>query len=182
MTPIFCRNLAAGLLMAGVLSACSPSPYVLQDRVYGNGRPPVVATPPPPARPPAKPTRETPPATASTKVVTQDKRPTVTTPPPTRETPDIIDAPDVETEVLDASPAKTYKSSPAVQALVRQADAAMAKNDFDMAASTIERALRIESDNPELWLKLGTINARQGKHEQAASMASKAKFYQEQLN
>lgn len=77
---------------------------------------------------------------------------------------------------------KTYKSSPAVQALVKQADAEITKGNFDGAAATIERALRIESDNPDLWLKLSVINERQGRHEQAASMANKAKFYREQLN
>ncbi|MGB3915861.1 MAG: tetratricopeptide repeat protein, partial [Thiothrix litoralis] len=73
-------------------------------------------------------------------------------------------------------------SSPAVQALVKQADADVAKGNLDNAAGTLERALRIEADNPDLWMKLAKINEQQGKHDQAVSMVGKAQAYREQLN
>lgn len=81
-----------------------------------------------------------------------------------------------------APTSKSYNSSPAVQALVKQADSDIASGKLDSAADTLERALRIESDNPTLWSKLSKINAMQGHTEQAASMASKAQAYQELLH
>ncbi len=51
---------------------------------------------------------------------------------------------------------------------MKQADAEVAKGNLDKAADTLERALRIEADNPDLWMKLSQINAQQGNHEQAA--------------
>lgn len=80
------------------------------------------------------------------------------------------------------STTKAYPSSPAVQALSKQADSQMAGGSLDAAASTLERALRIESDNPDLWQKLSKVNAMQGHTEQAASMASKAQAYRELLH
>ena len=65
---------------------------------------------------------------------------------------------------------------------MKTADTEAAAGNLDKAADTLERALRIESDNPDIWLKLAKINERQGNREQAANMLSKAKTYQEQLN
>ncbi len=42
------------------------------------------------------------------------------------------------------------------------------------ATSTIERALRIDPNNPELWLELGEIKWDEGNREQAELMARKA--------
>ncbi len=56
------------------------------------------------------------------------------------------------------------------------------RSNLDKAADTLERALRMEADNPDLWMKLAKINEQQGKHDQAMSMVNKAQAYREQLN
>jgi predicted Zn-dependent protease len=43
-----------------------------------------------------------------------------------------------------------------------------------LAAATIERALRIEPDNPLLWIELGQIRMGEGNPAQADSMGRKA--------
>ena len=45
----------------------------------------------------------------------------------------------------------------ASRALVTQAQTQMATKNYPVAASSIERALRIEPDNPLLWIELGKI-------------------------
>lgn len=166
MKPLFpTSSIASMLLAAGLLSACSPNPYVLQDRVYGSNRPaapPVTQAPKPVVVAPAPVSR--PSNTVSNK--------------PQATPPEVADTAQTEAEVLVVPP-KAYQSSPAVQALMKQADAEMGKGKLDNAATLIERALRIESDNPDLWMKLSTINERQGNHEQAVSMANKANTYRE---
>jgi len=77
---------------------------------------------------------------------------------------------------------KKYDSSPAARALLKQANAEATAGKLADASATIERALRIEPENPDLWLKLSNLNKRQGNAQQAASMASKAQYYQELLN
>ncbi|MEB4591954.1 hypothetical protein VSS37_13255 [Candidatus Thiothrix sp. Deng01] len=177
MTPRFRNSFAASLVAASLLSACSPNPYVLQDRVYGSTPAPVtpVAPPGPSVSKPAIPSSTS--TKAKNKKSVPSKQKEITR-------PEIVTTPQKEVEAVPETPVtpKAYQSSPAVQSLVKQADSALAIGDMDKAASTIERALRIESDNPDLWMKLSAINESQGHHEQAASMADKAKVYQEQLN
>lgn len=64
--------------------------------------------------------------------------------------------------------------SPASRALVAQAQAQTAKGNFPVAAASVERALRIEPDNPLLWIELGKVRAAEGNAAQAESMARKA--------
>ncbi|MDQ5768846.1 tetratricopeptide repeat protein [Thiothrix subterranea] len=166
--------------LAGLLSACSPNPMVLQDRVSTVRPvvvPPRVSTPAPAVKPELN----------SSSEVVIPKKPVVSVAPKPKPV-----APVVPTEVISAAPPvpepvevltpKAYPSSPAVKALMKTADAEAVAGNFDKAADTLERALRIESDNPDIWLKLAKINERQGNREQAANMLSKAKTYQEQLN
>jgi Flp pilus assembly protein TadD len=58
--------------------------------------------------------------------------------------------------------------------LVKQARAQTGKGDFGGATSTIERALRIEPDNPLLWIELGQVHLAEGNAPQAESMGHKA--------
>jgi tetratricopeptide (TPR) repeat protein len=46
-----------------------------------------------------------------------------------------------------------------------------AAGDFDRAAATLERAVRIEPTNAALWHDLGEVRYRQGEFSQAESMA-----------
>jgi tetratricopeptide (TPR) repeat protein len=165
------------LAMASVLSACAPNPYVLQDRVYDRYPPPqprytpsspVTARPMPAPRPPVQAPVQAP----------ADSR---TLPLPTEIPPTV----EVVQEVPSTEAVQTYKkyeSSSAVRALLKQANAEIADGKLADASATIERALRMEPDNPDLWLKLSDLNKRQGNAQQAANMASKAQYYQELLN
>jgi Flp pilus assembly protein TadD len=71
-------------------------------------------------------------------------------------------------------PAKEFRLSAASSALVKQARTQSAKGDFAAATATVERALRIEPDNPLLWIELGQVHLAEGNAPQAESMARKA--------
>lgn len=77
---------------------------------------------------------------------------------------------------------KKFNASPATVLLLKQANAEAASGKLADASSTIERALRIEPNNPDLWQKLSELNKLQGNTQQAASMAAKAQYYQELTN
>jgi predicted Zn-dependent protease len=62
----------------------------------------------------------------------------------------------------------------ASRALVSQAQTQMATKNYPVAASSIERALRIEPDNPLLWMELGKVRLAEGNYVQAENMARKA--------
>jgi tetratricopeptide (TPR) repeat protein len=63
---------------------------------------------------------------------------------------------------------------PASRALVSQAQAQLATKNFAVAASSIERALRIEPDNPLLWIELGKVRQTEGNYVQAENMGRRA--------
>ena len=79
-----------------------------------------------------------------------------------------------ENKTASAAPPRTFSSSPAVAILTKQANNQLTVGKAGRAAATLERALRIEPENPLLWLRLAEVNAQQGKKSQAASMARKA--------
>jgi predicted Zn-dependent protease len=62
----------------------------------------------------------------------------------------------------------------ASRALVSQAQTQMATKNYVVAAASIERALRIEPDNPLLWIELGKVRFAEGNYVQAENMARKA--------
>lgn len=79
------------------------------------------------------------------------------------------------------SPEKPYTPAPkqfrlggASQALVAQAHQQSASGDYAGAAATLERALRIEPDNPLLWTELGRIRMGESNPAQAEAMGRKA--------
>lgn len=84
--------------------------------------------------------------------------------PPTIEEPQPLPGPVVREPVL----------SPASRALVGQAQTQLASKNFAVAASSIERALRIEPDNALLWIELGKIRQAEGNYVQAENMGRKA--------
>jgi tetratricopeptide (TPR) repeat protein len=73
-----------------------------------------------------------------------------------------------------ARPPKQYHLGAASSALVAQAHKQMGGGDFGLAAATIERAMRIEPDNPLLWIELGRVRYTAGDYSQADSMGHKA--------
>ena len=101
--------------------------------------------------------------------------PVVTTPeesPPTPETP--IEAPpppQLPRERPKVAPATLGTAS---KALVSQAQAQRQRGDLPGAAVSLERALRIEPNNPLLWIEMGRLRMDQTNFPQAESMGRKA--------
>ena len=77
-------------------------------------------------------------------------------------------------EPLPAPPTRSFTLGTAATALVNQAHAQLAGNNFMLAAATIERALRIEPNNPLLWLEYAQVRYSEHNYSQAESMARKA--------
>lgn len=109
-----------------------------------------------------------------------------TSPTPTSAPPESVPSPStVETqpavppetappETLPPPPVRSRGLSPASRALVTQAQTQSNAGNDALAASTIERALRIEADNPLLWIELAKIRHNQGNEPQAENLARKA--------
>ncbi|MGH8209170.1 MAG: tetratricopeptide repeat protein [Steroidobacteraceae bacterium] len=72
-----------------------------------------------------------------------------------------------------ARPPKQFKLSPATTALVAQAHNQAHGANYATAAATIERALRIEPENPLLWIELGQIRLSEGNAAQADGLGHK---------
>jgi len=77
-------------------------------------------------------------------------------------------------EALPIAPTRSYTLNAASTALVAQAHAQLASRNFINAASTIERALRIEPNNPLLWLEYAQVRLNEQSFFQAESLARKA--------
>ena len=71
-------------------------------------------------------------------------------------------------------PARQFTLGPAASALVAQAHKQSGGGDYGQAAATVERALRIEADNPLLWIELGRVRLGENNGAQADAMARKA--------
>jgi predicted Zn-dependent protease len=72
------------------------------------------------------------------------------------------------------APPKQFRLSPATNALVQQAHTQAHAGAFAPAAATIERALRIEPENPLLWIELGQVRLSENNPTQAGAMGRKA--------
>lgn len=64
--------------------------------------------------------------------------------------------------------------SAASQALLDQSRSHQAAGNYDLAAASIERALRIDPRQPLLWLELGTVRLKEGDYAQAEAVGRKA--------
>jgi tetratricopeptide (TPR) repeat protein len=73
-----------------------------------------------------------------------------------------------------APPPRENHLSPATQSLATQAQSLMARGDFDAASSTLDRALRIEPNNPLLWIELGQLRLAENDPHQAEGCGRKA--------
>jgi tetratricopeptide (TPR) repeat protein len=82
--------------------------------------------------------------------------------------------PPLETAPRPAPPVKEHQLGIASKALVAQAQSQLATGDFAMAAAAMERALRIEPDNPLLWIELGKVHQASGNYSQAEHTGRKA--------
>jgi Flp pilus assembly protein TadD len=97
------------------------------------------------------------------------------TPPPQSGTPEPQPQPTpTPTPPAPTQPPKQFRLGSASASLVKQARAQTGKGDFGAATATVERALRIEPDNPLLWIELGQVHLAEGNAPQAESMGRKA--------
>jgi len=69
---------------------------------------------------------------------------------------------------------REHRLGAAATALVEQARKQAAGGDPQLAQATLERALRIEPDNPLLWIMLGEAHESTGQYALAGSMGHKA--------
>jgi hypothetical protein len=69
---------------------------------------------------------------------------------------------------------RTHTLTAASKALVAQAQTQLNSGNDALASATIERALRIEPDNPLLWVELARIRQESGNAAQAENLARKA--------
>jgi len=72
------------------------------------------------------------------------------------------------------SPTKQFHLGSAASALVTQAHQQAAGGDTAQATATLERALRIEPDNPLVWIELGRVRLAENNPAQADAMGRKA--------
>ncbi len=85
-------------------------------------------------------------------------------PPPAVSAPTPLPAPPPQPQ---APPPRENHLSPATRSLVTQANALMAHGDLDGASSTLDRALRIEPNNPLLWVQIGRLRLAENNAHQA---------------
>jgi len=72
------------------------------------------------------------------------------------------------------APARQFHLGPATTALVAQAQRQAGGGDYGPAAATLERAVRIEPDNPLVWIELGRVHLSEGNAAQADALGRKA--------
>ena len=71
-------------------------------------------------------------------------------------------------------PVRFFRLSPAGRALVTQARTQLAHDELPAASLTLDRALRIEPNNPLLWIELGRLRLAEGDAHQAEGCGRKA--------
>lgn len=112
------------------------------------------------------PAREPRPVTDDTSVIEGPNTPIPITPP---------GAPPPGTAPPRPQPApRENHLSPATRSLVTQAHDQMAHGDIDGASSTLDRALRIEPNNPLLWVERGRLRLTESDPHQAEGCGRKA--------
>jgi len=114
-----------------------------------------------PAPRPAPPTAETP-----------STRAPAPTPPATRPPPRSEPAPPRDSDVPPARPQSDASGASGV--LLEQSRAQRAAGSLPAARASLERALRLDPNNPVLWLELGELELQTGNNTQAATLARKA--------
>jgi hypothetical protein len=104
--------------------------------------------------------------------LTSSRPPTPENPTPTPQSPA---APSASPPLPRASPPpRENHLSPATRSLVTQARTLMSHGDFDAASSTLDRALRIEPNNPLLWIERGRLRLAESDAHQAEGCGRKA--------
>lgn len=100
--------------------------------------------------------------------------PEIVTPPPTSAPVPSPAAPTPTPTPRPVPPPRENHLSPATRSLVTQAHSLMSRGDLDGASSTLDRALRIEPNNPLLWIELGRLRLAENDAHQAEGCGRKA--------
>ncbi len=85
--------------------------------------------------------------------------------------------PSQEPEFLPPSappPVMAPSENNAVVALLQKSQSQSSAGQLDAASASLERALRIEPRNPELWQKLARVRLEQNDYQQAENLAAKS--------
>lgn len=116
--------------------------------------------------------------TVSQRYPTQGSQPVPPTPRVERNLPPTSPFPPSQPSV-PAPPSEPARASdsPAVIALLDRAHTQYQGHDLNSAAASLERALRIEPRNPQLWQRLANIRLEQGQWGQASQMAARSNSY-----
>jgi Flp pilus assembly protein TadD len=69
---------------------------------------------------------------------------------------------------------RQFHLAPAANSLVVQAHQQASGGDYGQAAATLERAVRIEPDNPLVWIELGRVRLGENNTAQADALGHKA--------
>lgn len=96
------------------------------------------------------------------------RAPEIETPPAPE--PEVVPTP----EPPAPPPVRERTLNPAARALISQAQTQTAAGNYAVAASTLERALRIDPDSPQLWIEMGKVRQAEGNFGQAENMGRKA--------
>ena len=94
--------------------------------------------------------------------------------PPQTPTPATPNLPPAPAPIRPPAPPRENHLSAATLALVTQSRTLMAHGDLDGASSTLDRALRIEPNNPLLWVERGRLRLAENDAHQAEGCARKA--------
>jgi len=99
--------------------------------------------------------------------------PSLPSPTPPVQIPPPVESQRAPPEVPPPQPPRSYELGAAARSLVEQAHAQAAAGNYAVAASSIERALRIEPNNPLLWIELGQVRQSEANYVQAENLARK---------
>ena len=106
------------------------------------------------------------------------RRPQPSPPPPNSPTPSAPTGSPSSISPAPGSPQprppRQNSLSPATRSLVTQSRSLLAHGDFNGASSTLDRALRIEPNNPLLWIELGRVRLVESDARQAEGCGRKA--------
>ncbi|MBR9814033.1 tetratricopeptide repeat protein [bacterium] len=159
------------LSAAALLPACQNFPEQQKDPVWPYPDPPSTPMPDDQQAPPSS-TQQTPP---------QRGPQTTPLPVPDRRLPPATPVPDDGASPAPGAPTSAQgprtlgeASGPAALQLAQQAREQHAAGDLNGAASSIERALRVEPQNAFLWLTLAELRREQGAPNDAKAMAQRA--------
>ncbi len=103
------------------------------------------------------------------------RRPATEFPPvASPEPPPLSPQPSIPPPARPPQPARVNHLSPATRSLVTQARAQLARGDLPGASSTLDRAVRIEPNNPLLWIEMGRLRLAENDPHQAEGCGRKA--------